>query len=168
VKKERLIMIASKLIITQETREKLNNPVLSPTKKRELRERMIKDKINNSIDSKFTKQELVVAAGFNPITTTNEYANGLGLVNSMVKRHIIMHNNTTEFRKVWTVIDNMKVTPTPKQVAGSVVKKEPVVVLSEKTELDKVTLVDMAKEFSWRENSDSLRNFIAYMHNTIK
>jgi len=163
-------MIASKLIISQETREKLLNPVLTPMKKRELREELIKDSIRKAVAGSRTKQELVAAAGFNPDATSNDYANGNGLVNSMIKRGIISHNPTRSFRKTWTVCEDVRVTPTPKQVADAIVQpeKEIIVQTKEKVQVNKGTLINLAKEFAWKNNSDSLRDFIMYTENRLK
>jgi len=161
-------MIPSRLILTPETRAKLSNPVLSAVKKRQLREEMIKDSIRSAVGGMRTKQELIVAAGYSPDAKTNDYAKGHTLIGSMLRRGIISHNKTNAFKKIWTVHEDVRVTPSPKQVAAAIVVKEPVVALKEQEELDKVKLVDMAKEFAWRENSDSLREFIAYMEKAVK
>lgn len=167
----------SKLTISPETRTQLNNPALSQAKRRELREQKVKESIRTSIGGRRTKQELVVAAGYDSNTKSSGYANGLGLVNSMIKRGIISHNNTNQFRKVWEICAEVKprVTPSPTKIAHSIFgkKEEPVeaeivVELKEQLTLDKVKLIDMAKDFAWRENSDSLREFIAHMEKAVK
>jgi len=171
--KRKAYMNASKVIITPETREKLNNPVLSPLKKRQLREEMIKDSIRKAVGGVRTKQELVAAAGFNPSGTTNDYANGLGLITSMIKRGIINHNPTSSFKKVWSVTEDVKVTPSPKKVAQEIVapvetKPELTVEERPKVQVNKGTLLNLAKEFAWKNNSDSLREFIVYAENRLK
>lgn len=158
-------MLASRVTILPETRVKLNNILLSPTKKRELREEMIKERIRKTPDGFLTKQELVAAAGLHPDARSNEYARGVAMLNSMVRRGILAHEQTHKFRKSWTVLADVKVTPSPEQVAEAVVPKE-IMVLQDRT-VDRAKLVDMAKEFAWRSNSDSLREFIVYVQNTI-
>jgi hypothetical protein len=162
-------MLASKVTITPETRAKLDAPALSPSKWRQLREELIKDCIRNRSGGAATKQELVAAAGLNPEATSTEYAKGIHLLKRMVERGIISHNNTNQYRKSWTVIEDVKVKPSPKQVASEVVIPEEVTVeLKEYNHLTSMKLVEMAKEFAWRTNSDSLREFIAYTENAIK
>ena len=162
-------MIATKLVISQETRARLNNPVLSPAKKRLLREEMIKESIRKAPGGIRTKQELIVAAGYNPKSRTKDYANGLNLISSMVKRGVIYHATTDSFKKRWFVANEVKVTPSPRSIAKELfgpkeVKVEP----KEKLPVSAVELVQLAKDFAWRENSDSLRDFIAYMQNVVK
>lgn len=168
-------MVASKVTISQETRAKLLNPILSPARKRELREELIKDSIRRATHGYRTKQELIAAGGFNPDAKSGSYASGFGMINSMIKRGVISHESTNAFKKRWTILADMKVTPSPKQIAKTIVPTvapaagtEVMVALEEYKEVDKIKLVDMAKEFAWRENSDSLRDFVAYMQNAIK
>ena len=142
--------------------------MLSPTRKRELREEMIKDRIRNTVDGACTKQELVASAGLNPDARSNEYAKGVAMINSMVKRRIISFLPTTQFRKTWSVVTDVKVTPSPKEMAASVMPKDIMVALQEYPTVEKMKLVDMAKEFAWQNNSDSLREFIQYVQNAIK
>lgn len=166
-------MIASKITISPETREKLNNPVLSPMKKRELRRELVKDSIRKAIGGTRTKQELIAAAGYNAYRSSNEYANGLNLIDGMIKSGIISHNPTNAFKKVWTVIEDVKVTPSPKKVAQEIVspvetKLELTVEERPKVQVNKGTLLNLAKEFAWKNNSDSLREFIVYAENRLK
>lgn len=161
-------MIASKISISHETRAKLNNQALSPVKKRELRENMVKERIRSAVGGECTKQELVAAAGYDPDAKSNDYANGVTLINSMLKRGLIAHNGTSKFRKAWTVIEQApkrvpNVTPTPAQVAA-----ELMVELKDYKHLSSISLLDMAKTFAWTHNSDSLREFIDYIENAIK
>lgn len=163
-------MIASKLVISPETREKLNNPVLSPMKKRQLREQFIIESIRKAVGGTRTKQELIVAAGFSHDATTNSYAAGHTLINSMIKRGLITHNDTKSFKKNWTVLADVKVTPSPKTVAKEVVgtPQSTQVELKEKAPVSAVELVQLAKDFAWENNTDSLRDFIAYAQKTLK
>lgn len=160
-------MIASKVTISQETRAKLDNPVLTRKKKNKLREELVKDCIRAQRGGIATKQQLIAAAGFDPDARSNGYATGITLLHSMVRKGIISHENTKKFKKTWTVKEDVRVTPTPKQVAREIVKPEAVVELKE-FKMDKLTLVDMAKQFAWTNNSDSLRDFIKYVENAIK
>lgn len=194
-------MIASKVTITKETRAKLDNPILTKEKKNKLRQEMIKDFIRNAESGLATKQELVAAAGYNPDGTTQEYAQGLGMVNRMVRHNVISHNPTVERKKTWVVNEDVHTAPTIKpalpEMAAEIVAEaeaaskpvedvveEPVVVepvteipqapqgaiveLKEFPTLTSMKLVDMAKEFAWRNNSDSLRDFIDFIENAIK
>tara|TARA_B100001245_G_C22894477_1_gene431580 strand:- start:5386 stop:5877 length:492 start_codon:yes stop_codon:yes gene_type:complete len=161
----------ARLVITPETRAKLNNPVLSPTKKRELREQLIKDRIRKAAGSGVTKQELIATAGYSPKTTSNEYANGLGLIASMIQRGVISHLPTKGFKKVWSVAEDVKSKrekPKDIDMPLPIISKEATVSRQEPTEINRVKLVDMAKEFAWRKNSDSLREFISYIEDTVK
>lgn len=158
-------MVASKVTISPETKVKLNNVYLSPQKKRELREEMIKERIRNTPDGFLTKQELVAAAGLDPNANGNEYARGVAMLGSMIKRGIIAHEKTHKFRKSWCVISDAKVTTKPEPVEKDIMPREVMIALTRT--VDKMKLVDMAKEFAWRENSDSLRAFIIYAENTI-
>lgn len=163
-------MVASEVKITPETRAKLDNQALSPGKKRELRENLIKECIRSAVGGMVTKQELVAAAGYNPDAKSRDYARGFGLINSMVKRGIICNDNANKFRKAWTVVEDVHiVTPTPAEVAAElVVPQEIRVELQEFEALTSIELVAMAKEFAWQKNSDSLREFIDYAKNAIK
>lgn len=166
-------MNASKVIITQETRARLNNEALSPAKKRQLREQMIIESIRKAVGGTRTKQELIAAAGYSPDAKSNSYAMGHTLVNSMIRRGLITHNNTRAFRKNWTVLSEVTVTPQPKAVAEAIVekKKEAVeLVVEEKPKVivNKGTLLNLAKQFAWEKNSDSLREFIDYAQTRLK
>lgn len=171
-------MNASKVIITQETRDRLNNQALSPMKKRQLREQMIIESIRRAVGGTRTKQELIAAAGFNPVGTSNDYANGLALITSMVRRGIITHNDTSAFKKNWTVLSDVKikpaVTPTPEAIAQEIVapkvENAPGIVVEEKpkVQVNKGTLINLAKEFAWEKNSDSLREFIDFTKSRLK
>jgi hypothetical protein len=180
--KGRLKMQASKVIISQETREKLNNQALSPLKKRELREQMVIAAIRKAVGGTRTKQELIAAAGYNPAGTSPDYARGLGFLTGMVNRGLITHNDTNTFKKNWTVLADVKTTkakdpeimPTAVEIAKAIVAPEEekapevVVELKEKTHVNKGTLINLAKEFAWKHNSDSLREFIAFADNRLK
>lgn len=179
-------MIASKVTISQETREKLDNPTLSWEKKQMLRDELVKDYIRSLEGRQVMKVALVAAAGYAADTKSSGYAAGLNFVNGMIKRGIICHEITDKMQKIWTVIEDVKkhqleppvVTPSMVEVAeeaiahAEAVKAEPVkeaiVELKEFPALTSVKLVDMAKEFAWRNNSDSLREFISYIENAIK
>lgn len=170
-------MIASKLTITNETREKLLNPALSPQKKKALRQELIVDRIRRSMSGACTKQELIAAAGFD-VSNARDYAKGFNLIERMVKRKIIAHNQSTSYRKFWTITADVRthripkeapvVSPTPEQVALSVLPKEVLVELQEPEQLTSIKLVEMAKEFAWKNNSDSLRDFIQYAEKAVK
>lgn len=161
-------MNASKVTITAETRAKLDNQALSPARKRELRECMIKERIRNATNGACTKQELVAASGLNPDAKSVEYARGVAMINSMVRRGVISHDNSNKFRKYWTVKEDARVKPTPEQVAQALIVPKEVVVLLNEFKMDKIALVDMAKQFAWTKNSDSLREFISYVENAIQ
>jgi hypothetical protein len=161
-------MVASKVTISQETRAKLDNPILTKAKKSKLREELIKDYIQARRGGIATKQQLIAAAGFDPNARSNSYASGIAFLRRMMKHDIISHDNTNKFKKVWTVKEASKVSPTPAQVAESIVKPPVVVELKEFEKVNSVQLVDMAKEFAWKQNSDSLRDFIQYVENAIK
>lgn len=166
----------ARVIITQETREKLDNPVLSPAKKRELREQLIIESIRKAVGGTRTKQELIAAGGYDPRGTTASYAAGLQHLSSMVKRGLITHNATSSFKKNWTVLADVKtkpaVTPKPEAVAEEIVKPEvkPELIVEEKpkVQVNKGTLLNLAKEFAWKRNSDSLREFIEYAETRLK
>lgn len=164
----------ARVIITQETREKLDNQALSPLKKRELREQMVIESIRKAVGGERTKQELIAAAGYSPVGTSPDYARGLGFLQGMIKRKVIMHNDTSTFKKVWTVLADVKVkplvTPTPQAVAQEVVAPAPELTVEEKpkVQVNKGTLINLAKEFAWKHNSDSLRDFIVFAENRLK
>lgn len=156
----------AKVILEPETRAKLLNPILSPMKKRELRQELVKDSIRRAVGGVRTKQELIAAAGYQPNRSSSEYANGLNLITSMIKRRIISHNPTNQFKKRWAVLEDVKITPP--SITESVIPKEITLALQPQEDVNKVKLVDMAKDFAWRENSDSLRDFISYMEKAVK
>lgn len=167
-------MIASKLVITSETRAKLNNPVLTPAKKLELREQLIVEYIRKNLRP-ITKQELIVAGGYNASATSQSYANGLNLITRMIKRNVISHNNTKEFRKLWTVTEDVKVRPIAQKITElpAMIPKDSKLsqyqlTLEPVQELKKESLIDMAKQWAWENNSDSLRDFIAFAQNRVK
>lgn len=158
-------MVANNVIITPETKARLAYKELSPVKKRELREEMIKERIRNTADGACTKQELVAAAGLNPDAHTSEYSKGVGMINSMIKRGIISYLPTHKFRKTWSVRTDVKVKNKP--VDKAVIPEKVVVALQERL-VTRNELLDVAKDFAWQNNSDSLRDFITYVQNTLK
>jgi len=161
-------MYASRVKISQETRSKLNNPVLDSRKKSELRVRLVLDKINNNPGVRFTKQELLATAGYNPSTNTQNYQTGLAFIRNMEKRGLIAHNNTRTFRKHWFVLSEATIKTTPKQVAKSILAKSQ---LAEKPVVEEVDIkkgvqeivTRPAKDFVWETNSDSLHEFVKYL-----
>lgn len=120
-----------------------------------------------------TKQELIAAAGYN-VSNAQDYAKGFNLIGRMIKRKIISHNQTTLYRKYWTVTADVKthriptVHPTPEEVAAKIMPKEVMVELREFETVGKVKLISLAKEFAWRENTDSLRDFIVHIEKALK
>lgn len=159
-------MNASKVTISQETRAKLDNPILTKKRKNKLRKELVKEYIRSAKGGMATRQQLIAAAGFDPSSQSYGYRTGNAFIRNMMRAGIISNDGRSHFKKSWTVHD-VPVTPTPKQVAKTVMPKDPVVELKE-FKIDKITLIDMAKEFAWTRNSDSLREFIDYAKNAIK
>lgn len=157
-------MNASKVTISQETRARLDNPALSPTRKRALKAEMVKEYIRDANGKKKTKQQLIAAAGYSPVG--KGYTAGFAFITGLCKRGIISHNDTKSYKKVW-IVNEAPVSPSPKEVAEKIVSGKAIVELKE-FKMDKITLTDMAKQFAWSNNSDSLREFIAYVENAIK
>jgi len=93
-------MIASKVVISQETRRRLDNPALSAENEYKLRQELVKDYIRKSECNEATKQELIAAAGFDPNATSKGYAHGAAFIKSMIKNGIISHAPAACFRKV--------------------------------------------------------------------
>lgn len=158
-------MNASKVTISHQTRSRLNNPILTRSKKTHLREELVKDAIRRSFGGRCTKQELIAAAGYSPNSKLSGYANGNAFINGMVNRRIITHNNTTSFRKTWTVLEDVKtvkITPTPQQVAKEVVAKEEVKEVDIKKGVNEI-VSRLAKDFVWETGSDSLHDFVEYL-----
>lgn len=160
-------MQASRVTVSLETRAKMANPVLDNNKRRKLRMQLVKEAIIGRKSGKFSKQELIAVAGYDPTPGQSDYWKGAALLRTMLNRRAISHDKTGRRIKVW------KVTNAPKPVvqeplAETVMPKEIVVALQDYKQVEKVALLDMAKEFAWKENSDSLREFIAYVENAIK
>lgn len=163
-------MYASKVRISQETRARLDNPILTNAKRGLLRRELIREAIRKHGNYKLSRQQLVAAAGFNPDTTTLDYRNGLNLISRMEKSNQIKQIDGSRRGGRWIVIEG-RISPSPKQVALKIVDKEqpePVVELKEFKKLSNLALIDMAKEFAWQNNSDSLREFIRYVSGAIK
>lgn len=154
-------MIATKLKISNETRRALLNPVLTKKQKQDLRVRRVVEKIRSSPYVLLSKQELIVAAGYNPDSSSREYKSGVAFISNLCRRGIIMNDGSKGLRKHWSVVADMKVTP-PKQVAEQVVENT-VEKLTEEEIADGVaTLVmKLAKDFVWETGSNDLHEFVA-------
>lgn len=167
-------MLASKVTISQETRARLDNPTLTESKRHKLRQELIKDTIRRANGRRLSKQQLIAAAGLDPRTETNDYKRGMALVRSMIRKRQIIQKSGNRLGGGWKVVGdkskqtNVNVRPTPQDMAESVMPKSVAVELQDYKVVDKLTLLNMAKEFAWKENSDSLREFINYIENAIK
>lgn len=175
-------MIASKLIISTETRKRLSNPVLSPMKKRQLREDMIIECIRKAAGEAITKQQLMVAAGYDSKYGTSGYSQGFTLISSMINRGIISHNGTKSFKKVWTCNADVKVKKPATPVAeapkadtkmesldaSATIMQNGLDQYKKSGEVVKKYISDRAKDFVWEKNSDSLREFLKYIETSVQ
>lgn len=182
-------MYASKLTFSKETRMKLASPALSPMAKRKLRQSRVLDFIRETPGHEATKFDLIAAAGYD-VTNSTEYQNGWGLVTGMVKRGVIVphdhENPTSKRKKQWIISSDVRVIeaipPRPGYPAeafnhlpdtggsdGAEDKSEPNI--EQPADGETITeistahaeLLGLAKDFAWKQNSDSLREFIAWM-----
>lgn len=157
-------MDASKVTISQETREKLSRP-LSAKNKKALKIQLIKEYIRSKpIGTKFSMQELAAAAGYDK----NRGAVGWAFVNRLHKNGVIDIEGVTKYKKNVTIPKDSKATKELSiskddkklDTSSSLTKREDKNVsnLAFITEVE-----DKAREFSWKENSDSLREFIKFL-----
>lgn len=174
-------MQASKVSFFSETKLALTNPILSKKKKRELRINRLKDYIRSQpVGTTFRMMDLMAAAGYDP-ANSGQYASGFGFLTALNKRGIIDIERTTSYQKLVTIpgdettrkISDLPEVTTPEKdeevVATSQEEDKP----SEQREIhftrleyqvvdvETVRMIEnLAREFSWTHDSDSLREFI--------
>lgn len=150
----------------------LNSPLLSKSKKRELKENLVKEYIRSKpAGMPIPPSKLIVAAHYDPNT---QYQSGWAFVNNMVKKGIILKEKIVRSdSSYWTVPGDATtvVPPTEKstedligddQAINRVWPSEPLNSIIDPPK-DVSWIITKAKEFAWRENSDSLREFIDYI-----
>jgi hypothetical protein len=161
-------MQASKLSFFESTKFQLNsNPILkSKSAKSKLRRTRVIDFIKEyPVGSKFTKSDLIYAAGY----TQQQYGQGFAFIQRMEKDGIIFIENTKKFKKEVNVLKD------PRQDGRTTVIAPPATDEPVPTEdapedaEDEVMAKDIdfiikiekiARTFAWKENSDSLREFV--------
>jgi hypothetical protein len=179
-------MIASKVGFTQHTRELLNARPLSRTDKSRIRKQRIIEYIREVKYGECQKSDLIAAAGWD-ISNGQQYSNGWSFVDRLIKNKVIQmsdgSNSRNTYIKKWVVladvhtvkVENGKMTVPPQDgetTLGPVeIKKdgfvsprpplqlEPVIPADDAT----IDLVSAAKDFAWNTNSDSLREFVAWV-----
>lgn len=182
-------MIASKVTFSRETQAALLNPALDFKKKRELRINRVKEFVReHPAGHKFRMMDLIAAAGYNPDNPGN-YASGFGFITALNKRGIINIEKTKQYGKEVTIPGDENIVKEGRQTIAEIRAEEaakeaketetPVNEPDNSVELDKPEVVtftrleyqvvdveevrrieNLAREFSWNNDSDSLREFI--------
>lgn len=163
-------MQASKVKFSQETKAALNARPLSKAAKAKLRRERVKDYIRSQPAGAIIKQtELAAAAGYD-----QSQGHGWAFVNRMIKNgHITKDTSEGAHRPSWTVKGDARVV---RQKAEVKVPDQPMPTpeptqhfrfeatsTSEFAEAANGWTKQLAKEFAWQYNSDSLREFIKWL-----
>lgn len=176
-------MIASKVSFSQHTKEMLNARPLSQKHKIKLRKQRILEFIRELPHGECQKADLIAAAGWD-ISVSNQYANGWAFVDRMKKNKVIQmsdgSNPRNSYIKKWEVVADIHVTkpadiprvepPKKLPLAGGIGVSTPSVgtplpILERVVVADEPSgdLLEQAKNFAWNTNSDSLREFVAWL-----
>lgn len=162
-------MQASRVVISRETRNEMaNNPLFKSRKaKSRFRAQKIIEYINSKPSgTKFGISELIAVAGY----TESQYATGWAFVKRLQKSGILWIEKTNHFKKdvfVMKNADGSKVAKT-KEMATDVISNAgtsssieiaPTVELPKEVDF-REKVKTLAKDFSWNNNSDSLREFV--------
>lgn len=181
-------MIASKVSFSQHTKELLNARPLSRTAKAKLRRQRVVEYIRELPFGECQKSDLITAAGWD-ISVQPQYANGWAFIERLKKHKVIRMSEGTNPRnshvKKWEVVGDVKVTKPavePRKTFEEIVNKpifsaapveqridfklktdatSPDIKIEEMTVTD--DLLEQAKNFAWNTNSDSLREFLAWL-----
>lgn len=168
-------MEASKVSFSQHTKEMLNARPLSRTHKAKLRKQRIVEYIRELPFGECQKSDLIAAAGWD-IKVVQQYSNGWSFIERLRKNKVIRMSDGTDpknsYIKKWEVVADTHVTK-----PADIPRVEPVEEVGEVTwpepadgptpppadERKTVNLLDEAKNFAWTMNSDSLREFVAWV-----
>lgn len=170
-------MIASKVTFSSKTREMLNYRPLSQGDKSKLRKRRVKEFIRELPTGEAQTKELIAAAGYD-ISRDSQYATGWQFIKGMTRRKEIGYNDGPASQKLvkhWYIPGDAKTTnKVPKREEDEGDKPEPkhedadkgkdeMTTLPPASLHSAQTLLHQAKEFSWQQNSDSLREFLRWL-----
>jgi hypothetical protein len=185
-------MYASKVSFSNQTRALINARPMGRNQRVKLRQQRVKDFIRETPNGEARKRDLIEAAGFNT-KNEKEYQRGWAIVGTMIRRGDIVENDGSNpknsYLKQWTIPSDVTVTnrngeltypdgdgktilrPTDDPMTVNELKEEEKpqsgVVMVETVNLSGRALTDMAKQFAWTHNSDSLREFIAWTESTL-
>lgn len=170
-------MYASKVSFSNQTRALINARPLSRNKRVKLRQQRVMDFIRETPNGEVRKRDLIEAAGFNP-HNEREYARGWAIIGTMIRKKMIVasdgSNPKNSYLKQWTIPGDVVTRPdaVPHPAPAEEVEQKAEEVPTETTgkmygiSIEQYAPDDIrekAKEFAWRENSDSLREFIAWL-----
>lgn len=166
-------MQASKISFFNETREKLNNPILDWKKKRELKiARVIEYIESKPTGTRFKLSDLGEAAGYR-ITEMKDRQAGYAFIKQLGNGGVLNIEKTGKWKKLVTVPDNRHqpipnvahVSDLPDSTAPQPGDSLEVLGDAEDMEISRdiafiIRIEKAARQFSWKENSDSLREFV--------
>lgn len=171
-------MQASRVSFFAETRMKLDNPVLDFMKKRNLKIERVKEFIREQpAGTKLKFEDVIGAAGY-MTNDTKSYGAGYAFVRGLWKSGIIEIEDTVKHLKLFTIpsdainkVEELPVETTPEPGDEVVVEdkqeeQEQAHVTFTRLEYQVVDVEEvrrienLAREFSWSNDSDSLREFI--------
>jgi len=169
-------MIASKVSFSQHTKELLNARPLSRTAKSKLRRQRIVEYIRELPLGECQRHELITAGGWN-ISDQSQYSSGWSFIKGLQNKNIIRMSDGTDpknsYVKKWEVVaDTRVVKPAVSHTVtndhGTMTFPATDGVVSLAPQLEPVIdtpddLLEQAKNFAWNTNSDSLREFIAWV-----
>lgn len=181
-------MIASKVSFSQHTKELLNARPLSRTAKSKLRRQRIVEYIRELPFGECQRHELITAGGWN-ISDQSQYSSGWSFIKGLQNKNVIRMSDGTNPRntyvKKWEVVADTRVTkPADHTVTndhgkmtypagdgettlgvrtdGALPPRPPMPML-EPVITQPDDLLEQAKNFAWNTNSDSLREFVAWL-----
>ncbi len=171
-------MEASKVIISHDMQDYINNPKISTVRRMQLRADRVVEYIKSKPAGEYIKKlDLVHAAGY---ITENSRARGYLFIDSLISSKKIYCHQDSRARMSWSVNDS-KVSNTEKPSEKLDKPKKPPVKDKEELSESKVDitksrgvkkqLADIkyeAQQFAWNYSSDSLREFINYLERERK
>lgn len=180
-------MHASRVIFSQKTQELLRSPIMNSSRKVKLRRQRVIEFIHQLPNGEATMADLIAAAGYDVKRSKGQYTTGWSFVNRLIQKNVItpteLEGKVNGRVKQWAVNADVKTTKPAEEP-----QKEEVAVEEEdeaEPEVERPSfefnttstsdfnaaatgwMVQHAKEYAWRNDSNSLRHFVAWMESRL-
>jgi hypothetical protein len=145
-------MQASRVTISAKTKEALAYKGLDFKKRQQVKRERVYAFLSLQPNHQATISDLIAAAGYRT-DDTKQYNSGHAFISTMIKRSLIGNQGERSYKKTWwTIKDLPKVKDIELPQHKPEVPKQP-------------PLLQLAQEYVWTHDSDSLREFIKWLEN---